>query len=86
MHTGENCPSFIEASGGRSTSTSRRITLSDAYLEQTGYHGPGVPARFVLYVRAELDCLPHDVPFQIRGGSQDNVATFHKLVVELLRD
>lgn len=86
VHTDENYPSFIEASGRRRTSTSQRITLSDAHLEQTGHHSSSVPARFVLYVRAELDRLPHNVPFQIRRGGQDNVATFHKLVVEFLGD
>lgn len=58
----------------------------DTHLEQTGHHSARVPAGFVLYVCAELDGLAHDVTLQVRRGCQDDVATFHKLVVELLGD
>lgn len=71
---------------GWSTSTSQRMAPLDTHLEQTGHHGAGVPAGLVLYVCAELDGLAHDVALQIRRGRQDDVATFHKLVVELLGD
>lgn len=64
----------------------QKMAPLDTHLEQTGHHSAGVAARLVLYVCAELDGLAHDVALQIRRGCQDDVATFHKLVVELLGD